>query len=297
MKRARTWRIFAWGGVGDVLLLTPALRAVKREHHAARLIVYCMTKRDKEILRHNPNIDAIKCITVVHRLLHRMGILRVMLADYARVYPSLCCKAHASRIIAEMLGVSLRDEGVEICLTSSEEIQAKENLHDLENPIAIHVTGGCTANKTWPVKKWESLVQAHREFDFFQLGLLTDDLIKGARDFRGRSLRESFALIKSAKGFVGIDSGFAHAASGLGTPAVVLFGPSTPVIWGHTSNRNLYKRFRCSPCIDILRDVPCPYGKMCMESIAAEEVGSALKEEIRSKEMLTQSVRAPLARC
>jgi hypothetical protein len=69
---------------------------------------------------------------------------------------------------------------------------------------------------------------------------------------------------------------FAHATSAFGTPGVVLFGASTPKVWGHSNNINLYKDLRCAPCIDLLFDSPCPYGKPCMTTISVGEVREAL---------------------
>lgn len=51
------------------------------------------------------------------------------------------------------------------------------------------------------------------------------------RIFKG-SLSDVKALLSGASLFIGNDSGPAHMAAAFGLPAVVLFGPSKPAIWG-----------------------------------------------------------------
>ena len=270
------WRILAWGGIGDVLLLTPALKSIKTACSHSRITVYCLRREHMEVLKNNPDIDALKWGSVFRRALYHLGLLRVSPINYGDLRPSLCYEKTASEIIAEMLGVTLSDKQPRIYLSASEEERARTRLAQLGRPVAIHPKAGFTENKDWPMEMWEQLVAANKQYDFFQVGPQTEQLVRGVVDMRGLSLRESFALIKYADGFVGIDSCLAHAATAVGTPAVVMFGPSTPILWGHSSNVNIYKRFRCSPCADMLGNVPCPYGRPCMKTISAEEVGEAL---------------------
>ena len=64
------------------------------------------------------------------------------------------------------------------------------------------------------------------------------------------SLKELAALIARARLFIGVDSAPMHMASAMGTPAVVLFGPSGEVEWGpwHIPHRILVSRHSCRPC-------------------------------------------------
>jgi ADP-heptose:LPS heptosyltransferase len=115
------------------------------------------------------------------------------------------------------------------------------------------------------------------DYTFIQLGLAKEPAVEGAVDFRGKtSFREAMALIEAALSFVGVVSSFAHATSAVNKPGVVLFGPSSPEVWGHSNNINIYKRKRCAPCVDQLQSSACPYNKVCMRDITVDEVHSAL---------------------
>ena len=84
------------------------------------------------------------------------------------------------------------------------------------------------------------------------------------------------AVIKHAVAFVGADTFWQHVAAAFHKPAVVLFGPSTPAVWGHPSAINLWEPPRCAPCIDVLRDAACPYEIACMRAIDVDTVARAL---------------------
>jgi ADP-heptose:LPS heptosyltransferase len=175
-----------------------------------------------------------------------------------------------------MLDVRLDDERPEIHLSDTEKLEGKRRVEGFARPIAMQVVTSSTYNKLWPMDRWAALVESCPGVQFLQLGEAGEPLIPGAVDLRGLTLRQSFAVIRQCAALVGCDSAFAHAAAAFGVPAVVLFGPTTPSIWGHPSAINLYAGLRCSPCIDTLFDGECPYDRRCMHAILVPETRRAL---------------------
>jgi ADP-heptose:LPS heptosyltransferase len=289
---SRTFRILQAGGLGDALLLTPTFRALKKQYPGCKIYVYYRTRPFKEALLHNKYIDRLLYVNplrlVTYHILWRMNRVDLLYPSYWTLLPSLFYKKHAAEIIGEMLGVKIDDPRLECFLTEDEEREAKKIVAKYPNPVAIHVTAKCTANKNWLTENWEKLVQNNPQYNFLQVGSQKDERIRGAVDLRMRhGLRETFALIKVVRAFVGVDSVFAHVAGAFETPAVVLFGASTPAVWGHATSKNLYNAPSCSPCIDVLNEHPCPHGKLCMSDITVSDVELALSS------IITRPVRNP----
>lgn len=308
----KVFRILAMGGIGDMLLLTPVLRALRELNPTARINVFCHDRVRTAVFTLNPNIDSVKLICPIGRLLHGTTFKNIMdgkfpylaklgdggFIDYGKVgglMPHLFYSHNLSKIFAEVIGITLSQTQIEIYLSDEEEMRNKQSLSRFETPVAINVKGTSSPNKNWPIERWNDLVRSMADLSFFQLGLSEEPLVEGAVDMKGLPLRDSFARLKCAKAFIGVDSALAHAASGLKVPSVILFGPTNPSVVGHPQNTNLHHKLRCRPCFDTLLSAPCPYDQRCMQMITVEEVrqavrrilnGQPAKTTIRSDDLL-----------
>jgi ADP-heptose:LPS heptosyltransferase len=285
--RRKVMRIISWGGIGDVLLSTPSFMELKQRDKHRRIIVYCRSKPDVEVYRNNPYIDRVRrtAFNPVFHLLNNLRLVKFHTYNYAALNPSLSYKRNATEIIAEMLGVELSCKKIQVYLTPDEESRAAALLMNYHNPIILHITSRTSANQHWPTERWEQLVREMPDHTFIQLGVTKEPGIAGTIDLRGKTtIREALALLKQARSFVGVVSSFSHATGAFDTPGVVLFGASTPVVWGHANNINIYKSLRCAPCIDVLLGSPCPYGRPCMTMITVEEVKAALLRQLGTED-------------
>ncbi|MGQ9661431.1 MAG: glycosyltransferase family 9 protein [Kiritimatiellia bacterium] len=87
------------------------------------------------------------------------------------------------------------------------------------------------------------------------------------------ALPQTAAVLAAARLFVGPDSGLAHLAVALGTPTVVLFGPSDPLKWGFENSRHavVSRKLPCAPCFIFGYHRPCRSVR-CMKEIRVEDV-------------------------
>jgi ADP-heptose:LPS heptosyltransferase len=276
----RVYRIATYGGIGDSLLTTPAIRALKKRRPDCKIHVYCMAKSHKEVLANNIYIDGLHLIGTatkhVYRLLAWLNLMKIERVDTGNLAIAVFLQRHATEIMGEMLRVNIDDPRPDYFLTKEEEKEAKRVVAMYHNPVAIHVTARCSPNKHWLTENWERLVQNNPNCSFLQLGSADDEPIRGAIDMRGTTVRQAFNIISEAKAFIGVDSVFAHAAAAVKTPAVTLFGASSPAVWGQITSKNLYNPPPCSPCLGFLRHDPCPYGRTCMSNITVSDVEHAL---------------------
>jgi ADP-heptose:LPS heptosyltransferase len=299
MKR-KTFRIIARGGLGDLLLSTPVFTALKQTYPNCRIIIFALEKDarvkngPRDIFKNNPNIDEIRSTALMASPLHYAKFYLKLVSfhwlNYDFFDPGYTYSKPAAEIIADMFGVKLVSSKLEMYLTKKEEEWGRNMAAAYRNPIVIHVTSLTSANQNWPIPNWEELVHSLPEYTFIQLGLANEERVEGAVDLRGKtSFREGLSILNASLSFAGVISSFAHATNAFGIPGVVLFGASTPLVWGHPNNINLDKQLRCSPCIHMLAARPCPYGAPCMTLITVEEVRKALLSQLmkhRSKDIV-----------
>ncbi|MGF6848990.1 ADP-heptose:LPS heptosyltransferase [Chitinophaga sp. W3I9] len=295
MKR-KIIRVISWGGLGDVLLTTPSFEALKKKDPTCKVIIYCTSKSHMEVYKNNPYIDDVRSnafrSNMLAYFLSYFKLARFLIPNYGQMLPSLFFKKHATEIIAEeIFNVKLERNKVQIYLTGAEEEWAKQKLSAYRTPVAIHVTSITSTNQMWPLEYWEELVASSPEYTFLQLGLPSEQSIKGAVDLRGdTTFRQALGILKYSASFIGVVSSFLHASSAFDTPGIGLYGSSTPVVWGYDNNINLFKKLHCAPCIDYIWKSPCPYSSRCMTGITVAEVKAALDKQIRNR----QQTRNPL---
>jgi ADP-heptose:LPS heptosyltransferase len=132
-------------------------------------------------------------------------------------------------------------------------------------------------NKQWPTARFQDVVdRLAPRVRFVQLGSRDDPPLRGVTDLRGKtSLRETAAVLSHARIFVGLVGFLMHLARAVECPAVIIYGGrEPPELTGYTCNVNLTNRPPCSPCWQRAR---CDYGRICLESISANDVTAAVQ--------------------
>lgn len=288
VEKRDTIRIIAWGGLGDVLLSTPAIRALKEQDPNRKIIVFCPGEKYREIYKHNPYIDQLRSMRWItnlhHYFIYATKPHRFLTLNYGKLSPTKYYSVNARDIIAEMAEVTLSERKMQVFLTEQEENYGQEVMGRFRTPVIIHVTSVSSENQHWPLHYWAGLISEFPDVDFIQVGVTTEKYIEGAIDLRGKSIRETLAMIKYAKSFVGVASFYSHATNAFDIPGVVMMGPSPPWIWGHENNINLFdKSLSCAPCLDELARTPCPYQNECMNNITVSMVSEALRKQLRKE--------------
>lgn len=283
-------------GRGDVLLLTPALRALRAKYPDA--FIGCVI-RHSELLAGNPYIDRYYEAQPISRLpfdeLYQGADLHLYV-DYQAYHPY---RQHLVDVLGELCGVRPRSRQPDLFLLPDEELVAQQLTQQIRQAegnrplVALH-TSATTPNREWELPKWQELVASCADLTFVLLGGAADPPIEGTVRLAGQlTARQSAALVKYCDGFVGIDSYMQHAAAAVGTRGVILCGASDPLVCGHTLHTYLISReVECVPCFrpliplyDLMPDpqnssrlVPwvCPH-RMCMQRVTVADVKAALR--------------------
>jgi ADP-heptose:LPS heptosyltransferase len=286
--------ILTWGGIGDVLLCTPAIKALKEANPDHKVIIYYdnFKKEHRKVFLNSPHVDSLRELGYktlwrypyhLYLYLSKKYKERYYFLHFQHVPPTWIYNKNNKEIAADIFGLQLKDDRVQLFLTKKEEDSALKTLASYrDKPVVLmHVYSRTSKNHMWDKEKWELLISRLPEYNFIQIGSSDEPYINGAVDFRGKTtLREAFGLLKFTTSFVGVESCFAHVTNAFDIPGVVLFGDSSPLYWGHSNNINIYKGVSCAPCYHYLWGKACPYGNECMKLITVEEVQEALVLQI-----------------
>jgi heptosyltransferase-1 len=189
---------------------------------------------------------------------------------------------------ADYLGIARAPIAWTFNLSSDELAAVERQLVGVRAPFAVLFVGS-----RWPSKRWfpkqiaecAKMMQSHHGLEVVLLGGPEDSqdalqaMVSGeARMFNlvGRtSLREAIGLIQRAQVAVGPDTGLMHIAAAVGTPVISLWGATDPRRTGPFGNDELVIRGRapCAPC----HQRSCPIGRICMQSIASDEIAANLR--------------------
>jgi heptosyltransferase-2 len=102
-----------------------------------------------------------------------------------------------------------------------------------------------------------------------------------ARDLTGPDLRDAILALAAASAAVSNDSGLLHVAAALGTPAIGIFGPTSPWHWAPlnplAATIETTSELPCRPC----HQPVCRLGHhRCMSDIAAERVLATARQAL-----------------
>lgn len=180
------------------------------------------------------------------------------------------------------------------CIAAAERLLAESGI-DLNRPI-VAVNPGATNSraKQWLPERFAETADLLVKNGGFQCVIVGTP---GDRDVAERtrlvmrarpavlagltSLAELKGVLRLSSLLISNDTGAAHVAAALGTPTVVIFGPTEDITTRPLSDHAAIVRHdvECSPCM--LRD--CPIDHRCMTGVTAHDVYSAAGQLIETR--------------
>jgi len=156
--------------------------------------------------------------------------------------------------------------------------------------ILLYPGGGLLPIRAWPIENFRLVAEdlLRRGFAVGVIGMASDkglaeDIITHAQnenciDLTGytKTVRELMILFHLSALLITNDGGPGHFAALTPTPAMVLYGPETPVLYGTLGKKSMhcYASVSCSPCLTAYnhRNSPCDGDNVCLKSITSNEV-------------------------
>ena len=145
--------------------------------------------------------------------------------------------------------------------------------------VLLHPGAG-SIRKRWPIKSFlevEARLKANGLKPEFILGPAEEDLVDAVPNTNRTvhiltDLTELAALLDSAGGYIGNDSGASHLAAFLGVPTSVIFGPADPKRWKPMGRAVEIVRpeLECRPCFET--EIANCDGSECLHRTTPENV-------------------------
>lgn len=193
--------------------------------------------------------------------------------------------------------LKIEDTHPELITTYEQERRAESILMEEKLPpdrpmLALHPFSRW-GYKEWPIKNYAKLI--NHVCSRYKVSVL----VTGSIDEKDRvseiagmsrsdvynlagktSLGELAAILKKCSLLIGIDSAPMHIAAAVGTPTVIIFGPSSPVNWAPQGKHHsvISKDLPCVPC----RQKGCNNSEVsrCLDELSAEEVIPAVDAKV-----------------
>jgi ADP-heptose:LPS heptosyltransferase len=281
-------------GMGDIICTVPAVRGLMPRHPGATFIYNC-----------HPDFAAVPRLAGLTDRVTTLEPIGVVGHWYRFLLEGFYHFAHgddtpgmmaSEPMVAEFLRqfalpVTEEHPRINAGAAAQEKVRAlltQKNL-DPDRLVLIH-PGPSWPVKEWPRENWTALVAALRERGFtsvaqmgvghyMNFGKVAIDTVAGAVSLVDElSIEDCFAAISRAKLFIGIDSGLLHIAACTRTPAVALWGPTSPQFFYAAAVRKdfVVSDVDCQGCyhrrprLDWVTG--CPHDIRCMRTMPMEPV-------------------------
>jgi heptosyltransferase II len=202
-------------------------------------------------------------------------------------------------LLAEACGATIRERAPRLSPPKpdcSERAEVRALLADVGAPrehgrrvVAVHLGAAYGPAKLWPLPQVESFCRllARDDVSIVLVGAPGDaaaaaavSAVAPARSLVGR---DRPALLKTLLSEIDVlvsgDTGVAHLAAALGTPAVTLFGPTDPALSApRGAARVLTHPVPCAPCFYRA----CPIDHPCLRDLAPSAVRDAVLQQLEA---------------
>jgi ADP-heptose:LPS heptosyltransferase len=302
----------AMGGIGDLFVMTPGLRALAKGHSTrVKLII---ERKYFDIFRNNPYVEVVD-IDGPPVDMTKCKVWRNLTFCPAARYESArrpFVKRGRAELFARGMGVgkrSLNRHGwhVEYVLDAGQIAFRDAFVRDaglgLRPIVGVQPYSRDTYKDHPEIGRFVEALSADYDvivFHNLETGLPAGP---GIASTAGLPLAQSIALVSVLDAMVCVDSGFLHAAAAFDVPAIAMFGPTDGKLFTrhhkYATVISSSESFACAPCWRN-EDLPCQVtGQLgvspCVAAIKIETVRAAVAETVRQRHAKRRIHAAPIA--
>lgn len=277
-------------GLGDVLLMVPALREWKRRYPASTVGVVV----DKGYRRFFLDAHFVDYAMDFHEAYERGPWDVVANLNFYAEKSEEDTVLHRSVVFGHGLGVEVSDLKLGYRTLEPERKAAQELLRGVREPFVVVRMQASTPTRCPSLEKMHVILSTlvDNGYTAVAMGSKEEPLPPNVIDLQASrcSLEVAPAVMERAAVVVGHDTGMTHMANALGVPTVALFGPGDPKlrVAGQSSCHplELWHYGGCEePCRDHRRKT-CRLRPQCLEWFPVEEVVKAVEETVHASSHL-----------
>ena len=259
-------------GFGDLILLTTLFESIKKEHEKTKCKITAIgNEKAADILLNNPYIDDF----ILSDKFDPKGTFdEVINTDMNNtIFPSSMYRStyHYLDIAEQHFGYPLKKYKPYLYHTPEEVSFIEDFVKEKNKPIVvIHTTNVKKRpnGKALTQEFWNELIHDNFNLLFVQLGT-KDKTLRGDADMNltiqenyldcrdNFTIRQEALVMKHSLFHITVDSVVQHLSFWAQKSGIVIFGSSSPSMYGHNHNVNIWDSRECSPCIDNIRNKNC----------------------------------------
>lgn len=287
------------GALGDILCTFPAVIELKKRHPGATFIYSCLP--DYACLPRLGGVTThVTSANIAQESIWRHCFSAIYHFSY-RAETAGCSEGTFIEEFCQQHGVTTDGAHHRLKLDGIAAARMKVMLEQRglrTRPLIVLHPGPTWPVKEWPEAGWAELVTELHQRGFInlvqlgagkhpQLGALPRINIPGVLPLVDQlTVEDTVALIAQADLLIGIDSGLMHIAASVGTPAVGMFGPTSPefLYAKSTISSFVVSRVECQGCHHRVPRLhwmtSCPYDVKCMKTIPMAEALQAVLQRL-----------------
>jgi ADP-heptose:LPS heptosyltransferase len=300
----------AMGGIGDLFVMTPGLRALSERY--ARPVKLVIDRKYFDIFRNNPHVELVDIDGPPVDVAGCRAWFNLTLCPAARYESSRRpnVKKGRAELFAKGMGVrklSLDRHGwdIEYALDDGQIAFRESFLRNAglgSRPIVGVQPYSRDSYKDHPdIGRFVEALSAHYEvviFHHLETGLHVGP---GIVSTAGMPLARSIALVSALDAMVCVDSGFLHAAAAFDVPVIAMFGPTDGKLFTrhhkYATVISAGDKFACAPCWRN-EDLPCQVTRAlgaspCVAGLKVETVLAAVAAALGERRASARATISP----
>lgn len=271
-------RVRRWAAIGDILLLTPCIKALSEKTPTAQIHVECAFP---EIFRDNPHVASAS-----NSIWQKPDMQFINLDMAYENAPGV----HVIDAYAKALDLDVMPERKLEIFTNETEDEKARSIIQGSLYVAIHV-GPCTwTSKNWSYIRWDAVISTLADEGYIPVlvgkGNAAFTPSCNHVDLRDKlTIHETAAVIRLCRFTITIDSLPLHLSQAVGTPTIGLFGATRAEFIATSGSRMVAVESPASHPLSGkrhkiagLRDVKCTPEENPMLEITVDMVMNAVKE-------------------